>query len=124
MKQFDLEAAKAGAAVCTQNGQAVKILCFDRRNDEYPLVTLVGDKELVQCYTLRGKLFYASVGDCSDLFMTPVKREGWFNIYPYPFAADGRGKVANSGDVYDTERIAKDRATTEVMATVKVEWEE
>ena len=41
MKQFDLAAAKAGAAVCTRNGKSVRIICTDRIHEHYALITLV-----------------------------------------------------------------------------------
>lgn len=35
MKQFDLEAAKKGAKVCTRDGREARILCFDSKNVGY-----------------------------------------------------------------------------------------
>ena len=40
MKNFDLEAAKAGAPVCTTFGRKVRILCFDKKG-ETPVVAAV-----------------------------------------------------------------------------------
>lgn len=40
-KPFDLEAAKAGKPVCTRDGRKVRILCYDLKGAEYPIVALV-----------------------------------------------------------------------------------
>lgn len=40
MKNFDLEAAKRGAAVCTRSGRKVRILCYDKKG-ESPIVAAV-----------------------------------------------------------------------------------
>lgn len=40
MKNFDLEAAKRGAAVCTISGRKVRILCYDKKG-ESPIVAVV-----------------------------------------------------------------------------------
>lgn len=40
MKNFDLEAAKRGAAVCTISGHKVRILCYDKKG-ESPIVAVV-----------------------------------------------------------------------------------
>lgn len=45
MKQFDLEAAKRGAAVCTAYGLPVRILCFDRKGGNFPIIALIDDTD-------------------------------------------------------------------------------
>lgn len=40
MRKFDLEAAKAGAKVCTRDGRKTRILCFDAKG-QYPIIVLV-----------------------------------------------------------------------------------
>lgn len=51
MKNFDLEAAKRGAAVVTMHGHRAKILCFDKKG-ELPVVAIVDfeDHEVVYDY--------------------------------------------------------------------------
>lgn len=44
MKQFDLEAAKNGAPVCTRDGRKARIICFDRKTEFDTIVALVEDK--------------------------------------------------------------------------------
>lgn len=45
MKNFDLEAAKRGAAVCTAYGMPVRILCFDRKGGNFPIIALIDDTD-------------------------------------------------------------------------------
>lgn len=49
-----------------------------------------------------------------------TKKEGWVNIYPTP----GGGDMRRSYDVHATEEAAQTRARDDVLATVKIEWEE
>lgn len=42
---FDIEKAKQGAKVMTRDGHDVRILCFDRNSDEYPIVVLIQKAE-------------------------------------------------------------------------------
>ena len=56
MREFDLAAAKAGAAVCTINGEPVRIICTNRAHDFYTVVALVdvGGYEDMRSYTASG----------------------------------------------------------------------
>lgn len=49
-----------------------------------------------------------------------VKREGWVNIYRQPSIEYPEVLCC----VHPTEKVAKGMASVEVIATVKVEWEE
>lgn len=82
MKPFDLEKARAGHPVCTRNGLKARIICFDRRNDFYPIIALVYDGiiEQVFTYTLEGHIETSEICDI-DLMMVSEKKEGWINIY-------------------------------------------
>lgn len=71
MKNFDLEAAKRGAAVCTRREQDVRIVCFDRLDSVYPIVGLCRNNngsEFIEIYTSAGSKFCISE-DGSDLMM-------------------------------------------------------
>lgn len=56
MKNFDLAAAKAGAPVCTINGEPARIICTNRAHDFYTVVALVevGGYEDMRSYTASG----------------------------------------------------------------------
>lgn len=71
MKNFDLAAAKAGAAVCTRDGEEVRIICFDRICTIFPIIGLrrnVDNEEYVVTFTTDGRKFFASK-DGGDLMM-------------------------------------------------------
>lgn len=61
-KDFDLDAAKRGATVCTRDGLSARILCFDSNiaSDEYatPIVAEVAmdGRMNIMCYTAKGGL--------------------------------------------------------------------
>jgi hypothetical protein len=70
MRTFDLEAAKAGAPVCTRSGLEARIICYDRRGDsDCRMVALVnaGYEERVQYYSQAGKIIHNKT--CADDLM-------------------------------------------------------
>lgn len=69
MREFDLEAAKRGAAVCTRDGSCVRIVCTDCMGED-PIVALVNHETgegVVACNSL-GR-YYRSADSDLDLFM-------------------------------------------------------
>ena len=71
MKNFDLEAAKRGAAVCTRAGHPARIVAYDGEwLGRYILIVLVdyGGREVFRNYRLCGSA-YADDGTDSDLMM-------------------------------------------------------
>lgn len=65
MKKFNLKLAKGGAKVCTKSGKEVRILAFDRKSNNFPIVALIENIKLC-CYTLEGK-FYLDKDSDNDL---------------------------------------------------------
>jgi hypothetical protein len=118
LKEFNLEAAKAGKPVCTRDGRKARIICFDRKylydGQDFSIVALVNEgtySESVYSYTKDG--LYES-GKCHnhDLMMLPQEKEGWIIIH----------KEA----IYDketAEKIARE-TTANVIRIQKIEWEE
>lgn len=113
LKEFNLEAAKAGKPVCTRDGRKARIICFDR-NWEYPIVALIeceNGEEMISACDKDGKArIYETQG--TDLMMLPQKKEGWIIIH----------KEA----IYDketAEKIARE-TTANVIKIQKIEWEE
>ena len=92
LKEFDLEAAKAGKPVCTMDGRKARIICFDR-NDLYPIVALIeceDGKEMIGAYSKEGHTeIYEIKG--TDLMMLSEKKEGWVNVYYDNDASSHRG---------------------------------
>ena len=117
LKPFDLEAAKAGKPVCTRDGRKARIICFDLKNDEYPIVAAVGNdsSETLFSYTTNGEIADGIESD-KDLMMLPEKKEGWVNVY--------KGGLLDTKS-YPTKKEAFDKACPEgYVDTVKVCWEE
>lgn len=111
LKAFDIEAAKAGAPVVTRNGSAARILAFDLDNPEYSLAVAVTDEnigqEFLSDYTERGSYYAGDEGESGyDLFMAPVKKTGWFNLFHC--GVGGKDRVSTDGPwPYATEEEAK-----------------
>lgn len=65
MKPFDLEAAKAGAAVCARNGAHVEIILYNGRTDGFPILAYVGFSARVRSFRANGqyRLKYKSESD-------------------------------------------------------------
>ena len=71
---FDIEKAKQGAKVVTRDGHNVRILCFDRNSDEYPIIVLIQrkddeDEDAVETYTKNGKYNIADDESDDDLMI-------------------------------------------------------
>lgn len=120
LKEFNLEAAKAGKPVCTRDGRKARIICFDRKllfkGISYPIIALVEDtakEETVYGYNEKGKVMIEDDATYKDdLMMLPQKKEGWIIIH----------KEA----IYDketAEKIARE-TTANVIRIQKIEWEE
>lgn len=121
MKPFNLEEAKAGKPVCNRDGNDVRIICFDSRNNSNnPIVALhtEGDIEEIFFHDINGKSQYFSR---FDLFMKSEKKEGWVNIYK-----DSCGTYRNSILIHPSkgDAIIERQYISNYIDTVKVEWEE
>ena len=114
LKPFDLEAAKAGKPVCTRDGREARIICFDKKNNNYPVIALVetetGDEEELFQYTNHGKYLETKEYDERDLMMLPEKKTGWINI-------------KKDGGIFKSREEAE-RNCSDDYFVVEVEWEE
>lgn len=126
MKPFDLEAAKAGAPVITRDGRPARIICFDKIGSEWPLIVLIynGDSERLNGFTLKGTMWKSQEPDPRDLFMAPVKKEGWVILYKSKF-----GNVYPYPQVYKTKQDAHfcppmPAEGEKYLGAVPIEWEE
>lgn len=123
MKPFNREAAKAGDPVIHRTGTPARIICFERADTKRPLVVLSTDEDSVEhVLTFREDGKYCAGGESSpyDLFMAPVKREGWANLYPI----DRPHSMARNGVVYESEKLANECAQSDRIACIHLEWEE
>ena len=126
MKPFDLAKVKAGAPVVTRDGRIARAIDTQLKHSRFCLVAAVALKngnESIFMYTDNGRLYDDTVESVYDLFMAPVKREGWVNIYPATAHLDGPGAIARTYSVYAAKEQAAANALGSI-ATVRVEWEE
>jgi hypothetical protein len=134
MKKFDLEKAKAGAPVCTRDGKPVRIICYDAKDPNYPIVALVDnfDTETAETYTDDGFWQRDKTDNGLNLMMASTKREGWVNIFKGRFSL---GEPMVFGPIWSDEEFARNNAhncivTTdgkpdkEYITTTHIEWEE
>ena len=134
MKKFDLEKAKAGAPVCTRDGKPVRIICYDAKDPNYPIVALVDnfDTETAETYTDDGFWQRDKTDNGLNLMMATTKREGWVNIFRGRFSL---GEPMVFGPIWSDEEFARNNAhdcivTTdgkpdkEYVTTTHIEWEE
>lgn len=79
MKPFDIEKAKQGKSVCNGYGMDVRILCYDLKDDKYPVAGAITDpvtnRETLQKYTLDGYVIGDGANNKGDLFMKNEKRK-------------------------------------------------
>ena len=124
MKEFNLEEARQGKPVCTRDGRKVRILCFDLKDDQFPICAAVEDEggiESSEEYTLGGRYLEDGVNNNADLMMAQEKHEGWINI-----GRKGTEMYATYA-IYPSEEIAKlefNLYPNIYIATAKIEWEE
>ena len=115
MKPFNLEEylKNPSRKVVTRDGQPVKIYCTDYVDG--PIIAKIEDDVFSHSFREDGRYVDYEETDY-DLFFATEKREGWVNIYS--------GSIKYGGEIYDTENDAKNSASSNVVATVKIEWEE
>lgn len=118
MKPFDLEAAKRGEPLVTRDGRKAKFIAYvPECRAGYRLIVKVEGMDYCSLYYDEGQLAGEGKSD-PDLFMAPVKREGWINVYPY-YEILGLGGV-----IYPTKEDADKEATLDRIACAHIEWEE
>ena len=124
MKEFNLEEylKNPSQKVVTRDGREVRIICTNAKGDE-PIIALLynknRDEENVYTYNRDGR-FYKN-DSCLDLFFAPIKREGWINVYK-SHRCSTRDRIA--GDVFPSEKEAKESKIYGYINTIKIEWEE
>lgn len=113
LKPFNFQKAKQGKPVCTRDWRKARIICFDLKNDEYPIVAAVGNdsSETLFSYTTNGEIADGLESD-KDLMMLPEKKEGW--------------AVIRKSDIYETEEQAKEVLLNSRVGVMirKINWEE
>jgi hypothetical protein len=67
MKKFKVNEARNGAEIVTRAGKSVKILLFDRNSNQFPIVAIIDNREVI-CVTAEGK-YYPDKDSDKDLMM-------------------------------------------------------
>lgn len=124
MKPFNLKEAKAGKPVQTRDGNNVRIICFNRRHRDSPIVALIENDngENLYPFNKEGEFhFNAKIPHPNDLFMKSEKRQGFINLF-------GSKSFVHTGiTIYGTEEEAHSAADTYPMiyiTIIPIEWEE
>ena len=125
IKPFDLEAYKKGAKVKTRNGQEVRIICTDFKNEYFPIIALIkinDNNEIVLQYTSNGKAQLSQSiisNDSNDDLVIVEEPEFWSDDKSNTFSGFCINNVAGISevtkvpneesyyDVFATERQAK-----------------
>lgn len=123
MKQFNLDEylKNPNRKIITREGKSVRVICVDRFSDDYPIVTLIRnkDKEVIECYTKDGKFLENNIHN-HDLFFAPEKKSGWINLYKINSIISPVPRAYNTKE--DAESIVGDKSY--YISTIKIEWEE
>lgn len=123
LKPFSLEAEKSGKPVCTRDERKVRIICFDKQKDLYPIIALAKDNdgyETIYQYTKEGRSSLYGKSTDNDLMMLPKKKEGWVNVYKKEQNRYVKG-------LFPSREIALNfisEKSREYIATIKITWEE
>lgn len=118
MKPFNLDEylANPSRKVVTRDGKDVKIHCTNCIGS-YPVIAEIEGEKYSYYYDKNGENFCNP--SISGLFFAPEKHEGWINIY-----RDLKINNLYCRYVHTSEEEAKGNAMSNVIATVKIEWEE
>lgn len=117
MKPFNLEEylKNPSRKVVTREGSRVEIHCTNFYGVN-PIVAEIEGSGQSRSYGIDGKCF-SNDESVRDLFFAPEKHEGWVNLYR------GLWGKPQCGVIYDSEAEAKN-CGKDMLATVKIEWEE
>jgi len=102
--KFDLELAKKGHPVQTRDGRAIRIICYDRYDNRYPIIALIknDNDENIETYTLYGGHCIDDLESCYDLEMVPIEKEYFVNVYQ-TFSG-----IIFAGNIFTSEYLAKE----------------
>ncbi len=127
MEQFSLEKylANPSRKVVTRDGRKVRIICTDRGDLNFPIVTLIerklGEGEVIYAHTKDG-IYCNTCPTTYDLFFAPEKHEGWVNIYKSKYDGYELSQVYQRKEDAENEKYINDSDV--YINTIKIEWEE
>lgn len=125
MEQFNLEKylENPNRKVVTRDGRSARIICTNRLDETYPVLALVNNEDYEAChsYTTFGKLSTNQSLDCGlDLFFAPEKKEGYIKVY----YGKSRCNTFVCNRIFATKEEAEKQKNDDVVAIIKIEWEE
>ena len=131
MKQFSLEEylKNPSRKVVTRDGRAVRIICTDKKSENYPIIALVKCEwgEEISCYTKNGECIECiDIKKSYNLFFMSEKHEGWINIYKENTEIKGKDKEFRGAYIYSSKEKALEagRCFNGYITTTKIEWED
>lgn len=126
MKPFDLKLAVNGSPVITSKGHEVKIAGYNPhakvKARVVGWVSLDEQSPEARAWSDTGE---AAGDDGFNLFMAPLRKSGYINLYP-KYVTDESKVHYRHGRVYGSrdEAIENELSGSELIATIKIEWEE
>ena len=125
MKRFSLEEylKNPSKKVITRMGRKVRIICTDREDSIYPIIALIKDdkreSEILVTYTK-----YGIPSEYNEAYYTlsfaPEKKEGWVKVY----YGKSRCNTFVCNRIFATKEEAEKQKNDDVVAIIKIEWEE
>lgn len=123
MKQFNLDEylKNPDRHIVTRKGIDAKIICTDGSNKTYPIFALIQNEEGkdVLSYTNEG-MNTEGYKSSFDLFFAPEKKEGWIKVY----YGKSRCNTFVCNRIFATKEEAEKQKNDDVVAIIKIEWEE
>ena len=126
MKRFSLEEYLKNPTrkIVTRDGHNARIICTDRRGlNVKPIATLItipnGD-EIIKTYWENGVETQGYEDNPNDLFFVPIKKEGWIKVY----YGKSRCNTFVCNRIFATKEEAEKQTNDNVVAIIKIEWEE
>jgi hypothetical protein len=120
MKPFNIERAKAGEPVVTDAGDSVRIICTDKIGN-FPIVALIRVNEELETVVMCSKSGEVILSNSAkQLYMSPVKKEAWVNIYHGGTHTNCELLV----NAHSTKEEADSAAASGRVACIKIHWEE
>lgn len=129
MLPFDINLAKAGREVVTRDGNPVRILCYDRKDEDFPIIALVdcGEYETQHSFTINGSLNRHGESKF-DLFIKGNTKSGWVNLYKDAYMPR-TSPVRWCSNTYATKEKALEEVKykeypSNYVTTIEIHWEE
>jgi hypothetical protein len=119
MKPFNLQEALAGKPVVTRDGRKVTDIHHFPGGSNYTIAAVTDRGDLLTFASTGEFNGLNHIPNSQDLFMASDKKEGWINLYPVKYGPPIRGAI-----FHDTEQDARKHASSDLITTIRIEWEE